>query len=150
MKNKKISLLKCAKQEKEKFSEEKLFRLREISKSHKRNKYRWTKERLDYWSLIFPKTNIYKKFQDVMVRRGITELQIARAFEFQGRKCAICGYSDLGNLRIFPVVDHCHKTGRFRGLLCSKCNQAIGLLRDSSSNAMAAYRYLVGLKHSCA
>lgn len=39
-------------------------------------------------------------------------------------ECTICG--DETNL----VVDHCHKTNKFRGMLCNRCNQGLGLFRD--------------------
>jgi len=36
-------------------------------------------------------------------------------------------------------VDHCHETGLVRGLLCFKCNTAIGKLGDTASSVMNAY-----------
>jgi hypothetical protein len=39
-------------------------------------------------------------------------------------------------------VDHCHSTGKVRGLLCQKCNQAIGLLRESESLFFKAAEYI--------
>ena len=42
------------------------------------------------------------------------------------------------------AVDHDHKTGKIRGLLCSSCNKALGFLQDSPILALAAYRYLKG------
>jgi hypothetical protein len=39
------------------------------------------------------------------------------------------------------AVDHCHKTGKIRGLLCQGCNMALGLLKDSPAiiNNLARY-----------
>ncbi|MFK0283434.1 endonuclease VII domain-containing protein [Streptomyces sp. NPDC090499] len=52
--------------------------------------------------------------------------------------CAIC-------LSAPPVhVDHCHKTGRVRGVLCFNCNSAIGKLRDKPDAARRAAAYLEG------
>lgn len=39
-------------------------------------------------------------------------------------------------------IDHCHTTGKVRGLLCAKCNQALGLFQDSTWNLEAAISYL--------
>jgi hypothetical protein len=58
--------------------------------------------------------------------------------ELQQGRCAICqGQFDL-RLR----VDHCHSTGRIRGLLCANCNSGIGLLQESPEIFAAAARYL--------
>lgn len=43
----------------------------------------------------------------------------------QENACAVCG--DLGQL----VVDHCHTTGKIRGLLCHPCNLSLGKMKDS-------------------
>lgn len=61
----------------------------------------------------------------------------------QSGKCAICGYSDQSNPNFFPVVDHCHTTGRVRGLLCMNCNQALGKFKDDPNLLMAAVAYLI-------
>lgn len=62
----------------------------------------------------------------------------------QGKKCAICSGNDPGNRKGFFSIDHCHSTGQVRGLLCSSCNTAIGLLQDSPSILSKALEYLNG------
>ena len=69
-------------------------------------------------------------------------LAMARA---QGGNCAICkGRDGVGKLRWKRIlcVDHCHTTGRVRGLICSRCNTAIGMLRDNPAFARAVADYL--------
>jgi len=61
----------------------------------------------------------------------------------QNGMCAICGYSDTSDKNKFPLVDHCHQTGKVRGLLCMNCNQALGKFKDSTSNLTAAMAYLI-------
>lgn len=60
-----------------------------------------------------------------------------------GGLCEICGgepttYQGFKTL----CVDHCHTTGKVRGLLCNKCNQALGLFQDSIENLLSAVEYL--------
>lgn len=45
--------------------------------------------------------------------------EFEQLLELQDGKCAICG------IRAFDV-DHCHKTGNIRGLLCTRCNAVVG------------------------
>ena len=58
----------------------------------------------------------------------------------QRSKCAICGKSEkeVGTL----VIDHCHNTGKVRGLLCRKHNAGIGLLGDNYKSVQNAANYL--------
>ena len=58
----------------------------------------------------------------------------------QNSLCAICGQVNKSGNRL--GVDHCHKTGRVRGLLCFRCNTALGLLDDSSTWVFNMLNYL--------
>lgn len=60
----------------------------------------------------------------------------------QKGRCAICGTDDLGKFRHF-CVDHCHETGKVRGLLCHTCNRALGLFKDNSEILRKAVNYLL-------
>lgn len=57
--------------------------------------------------------------------------------EEQGSRCKICE-----ELMVKPCVDHCHSTGKIRGLLCQHCNRGLGGFRDSSKVLLAAIAYL--------
>ena len=50
--------------------------------------------------------------------------------------CEIC------NERPATCIDHCHDTGKVRGLVCNKCNSGLGLLGDNLDSLMAAVNYL--------
>ena len=53
---------------------------------------------------------------------GITLDDYNRMFEEQGMRCKICGIDDPGAWNL----DHCHTTGKVRGILCVKCNTSLG------------------------
>jgi hypothetical protein len=59
----------------------------------------------------------------------------------QGR-CAICGHEGLDKRGRRLAVDHCHATGKVRGLLCSRCNTALGMIGDTLDAAMKFVRYI--------
>lgn len=60
---------------------------------------------------------------------GITEEEFNSMLERQEGKCAICGTTDWG--KPSPSIDHDHKTGKVRALLCNRCNRVLGLAEDS-------------------
>ena len=72
---------------------------------------------------------------------GISIDEFNQMMEDQGNKCYIC---DGDNGHIALCIDHDHKTGKVRGLLCNKCNRAIGLLDDNPELLIIAAAYLIG------
>ena len=60
----------------------------------------------------------------------------------QGGVCAICSSPPPNNRKTRLAIDHCHKTGKVRGLLCDRCNRSIGLLKDDISILKNAIKYL--------
>jgi hypothetical protein len=74
-------------------------------------------------------------------RYGITQDDYRQMFADQCGACAICLEPAQGRKL---CVDHCHTTGKIRGLLCRKCNSGIGMLRDSSVIVRLAANYLDG------
>jgi Recombination endonuclease VII len=69
----------------------------------------------------------------------LTEDKYERILAYQHGRCAGCGRPP-GPIRL--AVDHCHKTGRIRGLLCWLCNRAIGIIRDNATTAANLGGYL--------
>jgi len=65
-----------------------------------------------------------------------------KLLEAQGNKCAICGDKPPKQKYLSFSVDHCHKSGEIRGILCRKCNTGIGMLGDSPKLLKSAIKYL--------
>lgn len=88
------------------------------------------------------RTSIKRK--DYMLRRqfGITIEDYDSMRMAQDNVCAICGEAERNKFWEL-AVDHCHKTGKVRGLLCSRCNMAIGAFKDSTDLLERAKNYLI-------
>jgi Recombination endonuclease VII len=74
-------------------------------------------------------------------RFGISAAEYDALLAQQGGACAICRRRSKYRL----CVDHCHLTGRIRGLLCYSCNLALGHLKDDQASLVAALAYLGAL-----
>jgi len=77
-----------------------------------------------------------KRDAALQIKYGITAEDRARILEAQGGGCAIC-QERSGRL----CVDHCHETGRVRGLLCISCNTKVYVL-DAWPHRQQAASYL--------
>jgi hypothetical protein len=59
----------------------------------------------------------------------------------QEYRCKICNEHE-SNLNKILNIDHCHKTGKIRGLLCHKCNVLLGFARDNKDILLSAAKYI--------
>lgn len=73
---------------------------------------------------------------------GITPADYDRMLSEQGGQCGICPASKPGGNSARFHVDHCHASGKVRGLLCSRCNQMLGQAHDDVTILSAAILYL--------
>ena len=73
---------------------------------------------------------------------GLTQETWDALFEAQGKVCAICKTPDPDSARGWHT-DHCHSTGKVRGILCKRCNTTLGLMRDNTTYLANAIEYLV-------
>jgi hypothetical protein len=68
---------------------------------------------------------------------GLTLDQYHSLYERQDFGCAICGDCDKK-----LVIDHCHQTGRVRGLLCTRCNVGLGIFGESVAQIKKSIGYI--------
>lgn len=76
----------------------------------------------------------------LLERYGLTHEAFATLLASQGSACAICKASDWGKRG--PFVDHDHRTGQVRGILCFRCNSALGYANDNPHIVRAMGEYL--------
>lgn len=108
---------------------------RENPEKRNATKKAWRKKNIEKHNAIVRKT-LY----------GITDAQYQEIFKLQDGKCAICGFQfpgqNTGDRTLSPHVDHCHKSGKVRGLLCNDCNRGLGAFKDRYEFLDAASYYL--------
>lgn len=77
------------------------------------------------------------KVDRIRQKYGLAESDYRALVVKHAGRCGICG-----DLEQNLVVDHCHTTGRVRGLLCRICNLGLGYFRDDTERMMRAIAYL--------
>lgn len=75
---------------------------------------------------------------NLLWKYGLTLADYDALLAEQGGVCAVCRTHET---KLPLHVDHCHSTGRVRGLLCSNCNTALGKLKESPDRIAALLRY---------
>lgn len=82
---------------------------------------------------------------NLKLRYGITLPDMLAMSEAQGHRCAICGgveNTQRNGRTIHLSVDHSHRTGKVRALLCGPCNKGLGHFKDDIDRMLAAVAYL--------
>jgi len=84
------------------------------------------------------------KYQEQHLKRSydITLNDYNQMLTEQNNQCAVCGTTEPGGKHGKFVVDHCHDTGKVRGLLCKRCNIALGEVGDNIQTLQAMIEYL--------
>jgi hypothetical protein len=96
---------------------------------------RWYQENKD-------RAHRYDRKYDLKKNYGITIEEYDRILAEQGGGCAICGADVSDGRKRYLDIDHCHESGRVRGILCSNCNRGIGCFLDTPERCRAAAEYL--------
>jgi hypothetical protein len=84
--------------------------------------------------LVYSKTDFKIFVNCASPKEKLTQQQFYEILIKQKNKCGVCGkmFEQKNIKRFHPFnIDHCHKTGKVRGILCPKCNRSLGLLQDS-------------------
>ena len=102
-----------------------------------------SKQRQDKWIKNNPhKQEMKSRKSHLKQTYGITLAEYDTMLTEQKGLCGICGEDNVAYKKKHLCVDHCHKTGKIRGLLCDACNIALGKLRDSKQRLLNAISYL--------
>ena len=89
----------------------------------------------------------YKKNAYLIYTYGINLKEYNEMINEQNGCCAICGRHQLELFNTL-AVDHCHITGKVRGLLCMDCNVGIGKLKDDIDLLKKSIDYLSKYKNN--
>lgn len=141
---------KLAKDRKHKRDRSKVWRARNRTSISKNNKLRYAQNRAFYvarateWAKANPerRKEIGRTWQRAARFRklGFSIDSFYKLLQAQNKKCAVC--LQKFSKRNGPNVDHCHTSGKVRGLLCRECNLGLGNLHDSVVALRRAISYL--------
>jgi hypothetical protein len=93
------------------------------------------------------RTKEYYRRSNLKKNYGISVEEYNQLLISQGGKCKICESPNPKSKRYENFcVDHDHRTGKIRGLLCTSCNRMIGLVHDDIESLERAIRYLASFK----
>lgn len=104
----------------------------------------WRKRNPGYYDRRLKRDPTYFRGKKLLKLYGISLEQYELMYRVQGGVCRICGKPESRKVNGKPVplsVDHDHKTGKVRGLLCYACNVALGFL-EKTDWVKRAYAYL--------
>jgi len=107
---------------------------RKYRRKHKDKSILYNKE---YWKNNKKRLSAYMKFYHY----GVTPEDYDKLYKKQNGCCALCGRHQ-SELTKTLCIDHDHKTGKIRGLLCLSCNRGVGYLQDDAELCLKAYQYL--------
>jgi len=97
------------------------------------------RNRVKAWQKANPEKHAAKTIAHFRAKKyGITVTQLKLMEAMQMGRCKTCNSPFTKT----PHVDHCHTTGKVRGLLCSQCNMALGLIKDNPQTLQNMIHYL--------
>jgi len=114
-----------------------------LKEYREKNRHRQCAYLKEYYRTHSKEAKAQRLFNDY----GLSIQDFEALYRAQKGRCAICSRK----LSMYPkgktrpdmaAVDHCHKTGLVRGLLCANCNRGLGYFKDSPQLLQIAIRYL--------
>ena len=110
------------------------YRKKHAEKLANQNK-KWREANKEQDALVMLKARLKRKY-------NLSIEEYNTLIESQNNSCKICGTHATNNIKGKLYIDHCHTTGKVRGLLCMKCNSALGLLNDNKELVQNLLDYL--------
>lgn len=100
------------------------------------------KERYEkgHWKKVSQNAKQYNRHLYLKNTYGITQEVYEKLLTSQNCKCAIC--KSIVDDSSKGHIDHCHKTGEIRGILCAQCNKGLGHFKDDANLLYTAIDYL--------
>ena len=121
---------------------EKSDKKRAYDKEWSRQYYLKNKEKVNKRNREYRDNNLTVNANNLLKKRyGITYEQYQEMCRDQDDRCKICGIPSQ-DLSVRLHIDHCHTTGKIRGLLCQNCNRGLGMFKDNQELLLKAKGYL--------
>lgn len=120
------------------------FELRSDTKTYRGNCKNCDKQRKSKW---YQENKVSLRTQYIAKKYKLSQADYGELLSEHRNLCAICGKEETsvdgtsGMVKAL-AIDHCHETGKVRGLLCWRCNAMIGCAKESTETLRAAIRYL--------
>ena len=105
---------------------------------------RYKKYRKEYYSR--PENKAKLRDNHLQSQFGLTHDDYEKILAEQNGVCWICKEHRVAKNKEYMAIDHCHSSGKIRGILCNWCNKALGAFRDDIDLLKNAIEYLE--KHS--
>lgn len=122
-----------------------------INNARSRERYRNSpdrREQVSEWGKKYnsrPEVKLKKRDYNLRKCFGIGLVDFEKMEDEQDHVCAICGNKETterNGVQLPLHVDHNHRTGKIRGLLCNRCNRTVGLFEDNIDIMASAISYL--------
>lgn len=100
-----------------------------------------------YIAKFHEKNPLWRKDSHLQRKYGLTLEAFNSILTLQGNCCCVCNSLSPGRRSSSGkdgdwVVDHCHASGKIRGIICHPCNAALGMVRDNPTTLRALAEYL--------